>query len=546
MNIKNLTRNPLFYTSLVLAILLGLQMYGFVSAAYIPPPGPPTQGNPVQPLDIGPGSQTKSGSLILGSTLSVGSNLTVSSNATINSTLVVGPTAMPNVKIDPTARALIFSESSNNFGKIYYTGGQLMYQNQDGIPHAIGTGSGGGWSRNTAMNVVYPTTPNDSIYIGNPAVGLTLGNIRSLPSVPASTPTAAAHLVMAVGGGRWWQIGTTINPIGSENLFISTGVSADLSRALTVESGGNLTAEGTIKSKVGGFKFPDNTIQTTAATGGSSAPLSLYQQYSVSAPGGTREKKMISSNSGFCFLTGVKGGFMGAGEGATVEVRSDNFWWLKAFSRRTNSDETLTATARCISNPGGVQIVGRSTTSLFPPSNDYKRVFTTDSGFTADFGGFAGASQKCQEAADTATLGGTWEAWISEGALFTGDTSVVSPATHFTKSTVPYIRLDGIRVADNWTDLVDGYLTAPISITEQNRGITGRDKYNYTNTTPSGERAGIAKNATDNCQNWTSSGMSDTGIGGDIYLTTRDWTQMGQKLPCANPFALYGLYCFEQ
>ncbi len=92
---KNLTRNPLFYLSLALAIILGVQIYGF-AAAYTPPSSPPPQGQPAQPLDTSSVLQTKTGPLILGSTLTVGSDAT------------------PNIKFDPITKAINFIDSTTN------------------------------------------------------------------------------------------------------------------------------------------------------------------------------------------------------------------------------------------------------------------------------------------------------------------------------------------------------------------------------------------------------------------------------------------------
>jgi len=379
---KKLTRNPLFYTSLVLAILLGFQTYSLVFSAYTPPAGaPPTAGNVAQPLDSGPSLQAKSGALTINGSLIAGTDLTV------------GQTGAANVIVNPNGQLITFKNSSNDFGNIFYSGGKitigsyaasslsfdptnkvisfddpfnhasiyytaagLAYKNKDGVEHLIGTGTGGavGWSRNTAMSAVYPTTLGDSVYVGDPAGGLTLGKIRSLSP---QTNSPVAHLVMAVNQGSWWQIGTTVNTSGnSSNLFISTGVTADLKRQLTIDSSGNLTAAGTIQSTAGGFKFPDNTIQTTAGS-----IVNLSKEYTVSginSQSGPRSSQidLIPASNGFCFITGVSGDFEGTGESVKIVSGTSRepghtsglYWQLVLTSGRPPyTNQELSASARC-------------------------------------------------------------------------------------------------------------------------------------------------------------------------------------------------------
>lgn len=46
-----------------------------------------------------------------------------------------------------------------------------------------------------------------------------------------------------------------------------------------------------------------------------------------------------------------------------------------------------------------------------------KRVFVTSSKYMGDLGGLEGADEKCRAAADAASLGGTWTAWLSTSAV---------------------------------------------------------------------------------------------------------------------------------
>jgi hypothetical protein len=72
--------------------------------------------------------------------------------------------------------------------------------------------------------------------------------------------------------------------------------------------------------------------------------------------------------------------------------------------------------------------------------------------------GLDAADAKCQRLATAAGLVGTYKAWLSNGSA--------SPASRFVRSIYPYVRVDGVMIASNWDDLVDGVLNNPINKTE--------------------------------------------------------------------------------
>ena len=99
----------------------------------------------------------------------------------------------------------------------------------------------------------------------------------------------------------------------------------------------------------------------------------------------------------------------------------------------------------------------------------YKTVFVTSETYTGDLGGLAGADEKCNALASDAGLDGTYMAWLSGSAKIppTSPAYVPSPAVRFTKSPIPYARVDGAVIASDWDDLVDGTLLVPIKVTEK-------------------------------------------------------------------------------
>lgn len=161
-------------------------------------------------------------------------------------------------------------------------------------------------------------------------------------------------------------------------------------------------------------------------------------------------------------------------------------------------------------------------------TDEFRRVFVTSDVFGAELGGIEGADAKCQAAADAAGLGGTFRAWIS--------TPASSPLKTFVQSAGPYVRIDGLQIAENWTRLVDGDIDAPLEIDEwgdvQNNGECGNV---WTNTMRDGTSFDD-----DACMDWTS--LQDGTRLGRTDATNASWTE-GCTVDCLKE---HHLYCFEQ
>jgi hypothetical protein len=158
--------------------------------------------------------------------------------------------------------------------------------------------------------------------------------------------------------------------------------------------------------------------------------------------------------------------------------------------------------------------------------------------------GVAGGDAMCEERAKAAGLPGVYMAWLSDQ-----DTS---PAARFTRSSLPYVRPDGVRVADDWDDLTtceDGNtcLRAPIEATETGAAIqfatvwTGTnfkgDPFRYDEFTP--------RPAEENCAGWTGIGyavVGDSSDAGDSWTSWRPYSPE-DRISCGNDGALY---CFQQ
>ncbi|MDP3151472.1 MAG: hypothetical protein Q8N23_02300 [Archangium sp.] len=160
-----------------------------------------------------------------------------------------------------------------------------------------------------------------------------------------------------------------------------------------------------------------------------------------------------------------------------------------------------------------------------------KLVFATKQTYSGALGGVAGGNAKCQAAAATAGLSGTYLAWLS-------DAQGNSPAANFTRSQTPYVLSNGSIIAANWSALL-------ASATVPHTSDLGLDEYGFW---PSGLRVWTGTNSGGlpqnliafNCDNWSStSGNGYTGEWGSINAS---WTQAG-GMPCSS---LLPLYCFEQ
>ncbi|RZV49199.1 MAG: hypothetical protein EX268_19345, partial [Deltaproteobacteria bacterium] len=83
-----------------------------------------------------------------------------------------------------------------------------------------------------------------------------------------------------------------------------------------------------------------------------------------------------------------------------------------------------------------------------------RRIFRTDTTQNANLRGIDGADAICAAQALAAGLEGEFKAWLS---------TIASPvADRVAQGSGPYVLVDGTRVADDWSDLVDGSILAPI------------------------------------------------------------------------------------
>lgn len=163
-----------------------------------------------------------------------------------------------------------------------------------------------------------------------------------------------------------------------------------------------------------------------------------------------------------------------------------------------------------------------------------KRVFVTSNTYSGRLGGLDGADYKCQLSAKGAGLSGTYKAWLS--------TITISAESRLTHSSGPYQLTNGRNIANNWTDLTDGYLLSPIDVTEFGSILPNKYENVWTSTSRNGGIYSLVGYGQFDCQDWKSELTDHKGGIGSTYSVSPSWTESGFGY-CQQ---LEHLFCFEQ
>lgn len=166
-----------------------------------------------------------------------------------------------------------------------------------------------------------------------------------------------------------------------------------------------------------------------------------------------------------------------------------------------------------------------------------KIIFITSvSNASGNFGGLAGGDALCATRATAGGLSGTYKAWLS--------TTTISASSRLVHYAGPYKLVTGTTIANNWADLTDGSLAAPI---DRDEFGASRVFQVYTGTDEFGNSLGY------DCSAWTNNISCSPAVEwwGRNYTDCR-WTRMGiANNNCVTPgYAccsnLGSLYCIEQ
>ena len=153
------------------------------------------------------------------------------------------------------------------------------------------------------------------------------------------------------------------------------------------------------------------------------------------------------------------------------------------------------------------------------------RMFVTETVQNANLGGIEGADGLCAAQAADANLQGEFKAWLS--------TRSSAVADRLTRANVPYVLVNETPVADNWDDLVNGSILAPINLDAKGEAHTGDV---WTGTLANGDSY-----PNDDCAGFTSS-SAGIALCGDSTSKTETWTN--RTTPACS--VLLRLYCIEQ
>ena len=190
----------------------------------------------------------------------------------------------------------------------------------------------------------------------------------------------------------------------------------------------------------------------------------------------------------------------------------------------------------------------QSGNTCVPVPTPTKKVFVTSELYTGDLreaqisDGLTGGDAKCQRLALAAGLAGQYKAWLSS--------NIVAAKDRLTHSTVPYVEVDGTRVADNWDAMVNScVLLHGIALTETGgpaplapfaTAVCGNTSAVRTGTDCRGANDG---HGYDLCRDWTSTvGGGETGLSGTTGPSWTLYCAAGGGM-CSGPAPIY---CFQQ
>ena len=199
--------------------------------------------------------------------------------------------------------------------------------------------------------------------------------------------------------------------------------------------------------------------------------------------------------------------------------------------RTTASDDDLFLRRAYIS----VGIAGRSfdvRTQDSGGGSSFKYFFVTSEAYFPAVGGVTGADTLCQNHANSANLPGTYLVWLASSASD-------DPESRFTRASVPYKNTRDETMAEDWDDLVDGFLQININSVRYDQFGVQHAGYHFTwsNVATDGTYVG-----TNDCNGWTSSnGNSYSGNTGRDFNDSQ-WTDNSSQT-CDNTARFY---CVQQ
>ncbi len=266
-------------TALLAGVLLaglGTAVYAWTGPQNTPPNCVAGQAGCDAPLNAGSGSQVKNGNLSV-------NTFTATQDSVFYGNLGVGSSDAPDYPLDVTgairSSGEIISTNANQFRMISGNYGAFL-RNDGANTYLLLTASGDQYG---TWNSLRPLYVNDASGVVNSATGL------SVSSTTGSAITGTGPSSGSAGYGVFGKGGSYYGALGRADGYSFVG-------------SGTLYNAGTVRSKSGGFMFPDGTVQTTAAKG-----ISSTVQESCTLSGGLIPSCQTSSCPATYFLTGCSG-----------------------------------------------------------------------------------------------------------------------------------------------------------------------------------------------------------------------------------------------
>ena len=260
-------------------------------------------------------------------------------------------------------------------------------------------------------------------------------------------------------------------------------------------------------------------------------------------------------------------------------AKFDGTVWACAADDDTPNTDTL-ADLDCTTDQIAAYNGSEWECAALPVQADQRKiVFLTSQAFTGQaLGGIVGADAKCSQLANAAGLYGRFMAWLSDAKrplplpiqLQDLDLDVAqfdfatSPMERFNRSPYPYVRTDGVKIADDWFDLTtcdegasgDQCLDAAIVFDETGARVPGTEAGSavavWSTTGPDGAIGATGAFGLDQtletCNDWEpeldldDGNLAPAGLAGDDSLDA-NWTRSGLANPCNFE---QRLYCFQQ
>ncbi len=344
-------------------------------------------------------------------------------------------------------------------------------------------------------------------------------------------------------GGSWTKLSTTGLPTNEENFDLAIDKNANTNLAVVTQKE-NKDANGSLLS-YGSHVFVSTTSgsswQDVTANINSAVPNALSNCVAAKAVTYLSDRAghlAVGTDSSDVLCPQVNGKILESFDNGTtwIDNTSDltpSHVWNRALFENPNEVGGLFVSTwyKGLYQRAALVLPTPTPTPIATPTPTpapSKRVFISSASYNGNLGGLTGADSKCQQLADSRSLGGTWKAWLSS--------STVSTASRLTHNNGQYKLLNNTVIANNWNDLTDGTILGQIATTEANNSLT--NKKVWTNTKIDG---GIyASNRS--CSNWASSSSGIQGRQGDNTSTTTSWTSQADNACNASR----NLYCFEQ